>query len=110
MQWQFVGLEYDWDAYEKIFANFDLPPQTPTEAWRAAVPVYNNNGKQIGQATSGAWSPTLKKKNLALASLKTGTFNIGDTIQIEVTAEYERKKCPVTICKQMFFNPDRKRG
>lgn len=106
--WQFVGLEYDWDAYEKIFANFDLPPQTPAQAWRTAVPVYNKNGKQIGRATSGAWSPILKK-NLALASIKTGNFTMGDTLHIEVTAEYERKSCPVTVCKPMFFNPDRKR-
>ena len=108
-KWQFVGLEYNWDSFERIFADYDLPPQLPTEAWRTAVPVYNNNGKQIGQATSGSWSPTLKK-NLALASLKTEYFNMEDTLQIEVTAEYERKKCPVTIHKPMFFNPERKRG
>ena len=108
-RWQFVGLEYDWDAYESIFAKFDLPPQTPSGAWRTAVPVYGRNGKQIGQATSGAWSPTLKK-NLALASIRTGHFTMGDTLQIEVTAEYERKRCPVKVCKPMFFNPDRKRN
>jgi aminomethyltransferase len=107
--WQFVGLEYDWDAYEKIFAKFDLPPETPAGAWRTGVPVYKKSGNQIGQATSGTWSPTLKK-NLALASLKTGNFSIGDTLYIEVTVEYERKTCPVTVCQPMFFNPDRKRG
>jgi aminomethyltransferase len=107
--WQFVGLEYDWEAFEEIFAKFDLPPQTPAGAWRTGVPVYNKSGKQIGQATSGAWSPTLKK-NLALASLKTADFSMGDTLYIEVTAEYERKKCPVTVSKPMFFNPDRKRA
>ena len=107
--WQFVGLEYDWDAYEGIFAKFDLPPQTSAGAWRIGVPVYDGSGKQIGQATSGAWSPTLKK-NLALASLRTGEFSLGDTVFIEVTAEYERKKCPVTVCKPMFFNPERKRA
>jgi len=107
--WQFVGLDYDWEAYEEIFAKFDLPPQTSAGAWRTAVPVYSKSGKQIGQATSGAWSPTLKK-NLALASLKTGNFSIGDTLNIEVTAEYERKTCPVIVSKPMFFNPKRKRG
>lgn len=107
-EWQFVGLEYDWDAFEAIFASYDLPPETPAGAWRTALPVYNRNGKQIGQATSGAWSPTLKK-NLALASIRTSEFAFGDTLRIEVTAEYERKDCPVTVTKPMFFDPKRKR-
>ncbi len=107
-EWEFVGLEYDWDAFEAIFADYDLPPETHAGAWRTGVPVYRKGGKQVGQATSGAWSPTLKK-NLALASLKTGEFSLGDTLYIEVTAEYERKRCPVTVAKPMFFNPERKR-
>ncbi len=108
-KWQFVGLEYDWESFEKIFAEFDLPPQTSAGAWRTAVPVYGKSGNQIGQATSGAWSPTLKK-NLALASLRTGEFKKGETLFIEVTAEYERKRCPVTVTKPMFFDPARKRS
>ena len=106
--WSFVGLEYDWDAYEQIFANYDLPPETHPGAWRSAVPVYGEDGSQIGQATSGTWSPTLKK-NLALASIK-GDVPIGETLYIEVTAEYERKTCPATVANPMFFDPKRKRG
>ncbi|MDH3493813.1 MAG: aminomethyltransferase family protein [Acidobacteriota bacterium] len=107
--WQFVGLEYDWEAFEEIFARFDLPPQTHSGAWRTAVPVYGRSGKQVGQATSGAWSPTLKK-NLALASLRNDDYSKGDALFIEVTAEYERKRCPVRVSDPMFFNPERKRG
>lgn len=108
-KWQFVGLEYDWESYEQLFADYDLPPQTPAGAWRTPVPVYRKNGKQIGQATSGSFSPTLKK-NLALASVLTDNIKIGDVLHIEVTAEYERRTCPVTVSKPMFYNPDRKRG
>ncbi|QQS40444.1 MAG: aminomethyl transferase family protein [Acidobacteriota bacterium] len=108
-RWRFVGLEYDWDAFEAIFAKFDLPPETPAGAWRTPVPVFGMDGEQIGQATSGAWSPTLKK-NLALASLRSGQFRIGERVQIEVTAEYERKLCPATVAEPMFYDPKRKRA
>lgn len=108
-EWSFVGLQYDWEAYEKIFAKHDLGPETPHGAWRTGVPIYNQNGLFIGQATSGTWSPTLKQ-NIALASLKTHEFKMGDTLQIEVTCEYERLKCPITVMPPMFFNPDRKRA
>ncbi len=40
-------------------------PSLPTVAWRTSAPVYKD-GKQIGYATSGCWSPLLKKY-LALA-------------------------------------------
>jgi aminomethyltransferase len=108
-KWSFVGLDYDWEAYEKLFAIYDLAPETPHGAWRTALPVFNGYGEQVGQATSGAWSPTLKK-NLALASIKTDSFKMGDTLKIEATAEYERKTCPVKVCPTMFYNPERKRS
>ena len=57
--WSLVGLELDWDEYEALFAEFDLPPQVPHTAWRDAVPVYDARGRQVGQATSGAWSPRI---------------------------------------------------
>lgn len=107
--WAFVGLEYDWPALEALFARYDLPPETPHGAWRTPLPVYDRTGKQIGQATSGAWSPTLKK-NLALASVQTSHSTIGRELLIEVTVEFERLKAPVRVTSPLFFDPERKRA
>jgi len=107
--WSFVGLEYDWVEYEKLFAKHKLGPETPHGAWRTGIPVYDNEGEHIGQATSGTWSPTLKQ-NIALASIKTNAFKKADTLQIEATCEFERLKCPVAVKAPMFFNPERKRA
>jgi aminomethyltransferase len=79
--WQFVGLEVDWDSLEGLYAEVGLPPRLPTIAWRTSVPVYVD-GRQVGYATSGCWSPLLKKY-LALAHLesahaKPGTGAIND--------------------------------
>jgi len=108
-QWRFVGLEIDWDDYERLFANYGLPPQVRSGGWRDAVPLYDRRGRQIGQATSGAWSPLLKK-NLALATVAAVHASVGERMQIEVTAEYERKTVGATVVKLPFFNPARKRS
>ena len=108
--WSLVGLEYDWDEYEAIFAEFGLPAQVPGGAWRDALPVYDRRGgKQVGQATSGAWSPLLKK-NLALASVRTPHCAPGTRLAIEVTAEYERRHVGVTVTRTPFLDLPRKRA
>ncbi len=106
--WTTMGLEYDWDEYEALHARFGLPPSAPSAAWRAAVPVYDRNGRQVGQATSGAWSPILKK-NLAIACLKTAHARPGDRLSVEVTVEYERHKVSARVVPLPFFDPERKR-
>jgi aminomethyltransferase len=107
--WGVVGLRYDWDEYEALFAKKGLPPQVPAGAWRDGVPVYDRTGKQVGQATSGAWSPMLKA-NLALASVRAPCFELGTRLQIEVTVEYERHRVGAVVEKTPFYNPERKRS
>jgi aminomethyltransferase len=108
-EWASVGLVYDWPAFERLFAEFGLPPQLPGGAWRSAIPTYNEKGKQVGQATSGAWSAILKD-NLALATVKSAYAKPGTVLQIEVTVEYERRRVPAIVTKTPFFDPPRKKA
>ena len=103
-----VGLEIDWDDFESLHERYDLPPEICTEAWRDPVPVYATNGTQVGQATSGAWSPTLKR-NLALATVRPSHAEIGQVLQIETTVEFVRHRIRATVVKKPFFDPPRKR-
>jgi len=108
-EWATVGLVYDWPAFERLFAEFGLPPQLPGGAWRTPVPVYNKKGLQVGQGTSGAWSAILKD-NLALATVKSAYATPGTTLQIEVTVEFERRRVPAVVTKTPFFDPPRKKA
>ncbi len=105
----FVGLEYDWDEYEALFARHGLPPEVPNHAWRTAVPVYSEHGAHVGQATSGSWSPILKK-NLALATVQSAYAQVGQRLRIEVTVEYVRESVRATVVKKPFFDPPRKKA
>ncbi len=106
--WQLVGLEISWEELEALYASFDLPPSLPVTARRDGIPVYSDDGRQVGQATSHTWSPLLKKY-LAIASVRRGHEATGTKLQIEHTVEYERRKVTATVAPLPFYDPERKR-
>ncbi len=106
--WQLVGVEVDWNSLEDIYAQFNLTPRLVGRASRQAVPVYSDVG-QIGQVTSHAFSPLLKKY-IGLASIKSQDAHHGARVSVEVTVEYTRQKAQATLVPLPFFNPPRKRA
>ena len=106
-QWQFVGLEVEWDSLERLYDEAGLAPQLPSAAWRTSVPVYAGD-EQVGYATSGGWSPLLKKY-IALAHLRSHWASIGTSLEMEVTVEHRRKRAAARVVKKPFFDPERKR-
>jgi aminomethyltransferase len=106
--WRFVGLSIEWTSLERLFGEYALPPQLPAIAWRTSTPVYRD-GKQIGYATSGCWSPLLKR-SLALAHLRAPHFEPGTPVQIETTVEHQRKRADAVVAALPFFDPERKRA
>jgi aminomethyltransferase len=106
--WGFVGLEIDWVSFEGLFARHHLPPQIANVPWRVSVPIYAG-GSQVGYATSGCWSPLLKKP-LALAHLTRPHFAAGTRVEIEVTVEHKRLRANATVRELPFYDPERKRA
>ena len=106
--WRFMGIEVDWDSLERLYADVGLPPKLPTTAWRASVPIYVG-GMQVGYATSGCWSPLLKRY-IALAHLEGSAGESGTIVDMEVTVEHRRRRATATVGPLPFFNPDRKRA
>lgn len=106
--WRFMGVEVDWDGLERLYAEVGLPPKLPTTAWRASTPLYVG-GVQVGYATSGCWSPLLKRY-VALAHLEGPYGEPGTRVEMEITVEHRRKRAPATVRALPFFNPPRKRA
>jgi len=106
--WGFVGLEIDWESFERLFRAHGLPPQIPNIAWRMSAPMYRD-GKQVGYATSGCWSPLLKK-SLALAHLRAPHFTPDTPVKIEITVEHRREVADAVVRKLPFYDPERKKA
>jgi aminomethyltransferase len=107
-QWQFVGIEIEWQSLERLYAEVGLATHLPATAWRTSVPIYAGN-EQAGYATSGGWSPLLKKY-IALAHLRARWAAPGTPLEIEITVEHRRKRAAARVVKKPFFDPERKRA
>jgi aminomethyltransferase len=106
--WNFVGLEVDWESLEAVHMERGLPPRLPSVAWRVSQPVYIGS-MQVGYATSGCWSPLLKKY-LALAHIQQPHYRVGKTLELEITVEHRRKRAEARVVKLPFFDPPRKKA
>ena len=107
--WNFVGIEIQWKELEKLYRQVGLPPDLPSKAWRTSVPLYNKQNQQVGYATSGTWSPILKRY-IALAHIKSKYARVGAELMFELKIEHLRKKTKAVVVKTPFFNPERKRS
>jgi len=103
-----VGLQIDWQTVERFYWDMGLPPQPPTEPWREKVPLYSGY-RQIGWATSGCWSPLLKRY-IAIATVASPYSRPGTRVEIEVAVEWERHRAPATVVERPFFEPERKKA
>jgi aminomethyltransferase len=109
-QWKLIGIEVDWEPLEQLYNELGLAPKLPTAAWRTSVPLYSlGTGMQVGYATSGCWSPLLKRY-IALAHLEARYGESGTAVEMEVTVEHRRRRAAATVRPLPFFNPERKRA
>ena len=107
-EWEFVGIEIEWAQLEKHYRKAGLAPGLPSTAWRTSTPLYSGS-EQVGYATSGAWSPILKRY-IALAHIKNGYSKEGTVLDFELKVEHFRKLTPAKVVKTPFFDPERKRS
>jgi aminomethyltransferase len=103
---EIVGLEVDWTEVEALYEQYELPPVAPVAASRSAVPVMSG-GRQVGRATTTAWSPTLKRL-IALATVDAPHFKTGTSVKVEITIEGTRHFAAATVVPTPFFHPPRK--
>ena len=103
---QIVGLAVDWTEVEALYERYELPPVAPVAASRSAVPVMSG-GRQVGRATTTAWSPTLKRL-IALATVDSPHFKTGTSLKIEITIDGTRHFVAATVVPTPFFHPPRK--
>ncbi len=108
-EWALVGLVIEWESLEAAYDRVSLPPQVPHTAWRQSIPLYDSRGREAGYATSGGFSPMLKRY-LALATVRSAYSAPGTRLEMEITVEHMRRRARATVVKTPFFDPPRKRA
>ena len=103
-----VGLELDWLDLERLYARAGLTPALSAHAWRAQVPVFAG-GRQIGTATSGTWSPSLKKL-MALATVDARFEVSGTPVSLDWTVEGRPGRLLGRVAPLPFLDPPHRRA
>lgn len=102
-----VGLAVDHAEFMRQHHALGLTVPFPFTAWRAVIPLHAS-GEQVGYATSGVWSPTLKQY-LALGHVQPAHAAPGSVLTIELEVDRFRRPFAATVAKLPFFNPARKK-
>lgn len=122
--WQLVGLEIDMLHLEQMHDQMGLPCAVPPTAWRCHVPLYPATSAmfsalksgsavtpltQIGYATSGTWSPLLKKY-VCLATVESRFAKLGTQLSMETMVDTQRRYVNAKVVPKPFFDPERKKA
>ena len=107
-EWNLVGIEIEWEELENLYRDVGLAPGLPSTAWRTSTPLFHGD-EQVGYATSGCWSPILKRY-IALAHIKSEFSQLGSKLKFEIKVEHFRKLTPAKVVNMPFFDPERKRS
>jgi aminomethyltransferase len=103
-----VGLELDLNVFEAAYLDLGYPIEHPLRAWRHVTPL-TRKGETIGRATSGTFSPLLKR-SIALGFLPVKHADVGSTVGIEWQIEETRQTIPATVVPLPFLDLPRKRS
>jgi aminomethyltransferase len=103
-----VGLEIDHVAYTRAHEAIGLSVPLPFVPWRAVVPIFQG-AEQVGYATCGTWSPTVKKY-IALAQVAPAVAKPGTALSIDLMVDRRRVPFAAAVAALPFFNPERKRA
>ena len=103
-----VGLELDLNVFEAAYLDLGYPIEHPLRAWRHVTPL-TRKGETIGRATSGTFSPLLKR-SIALGFLPVKHADVGSTVGIEWQIEETRQSIPATVVPLPFLDLPRKRS
>ncbi|MGA1353537.1 MAG: aminomethyltransferase family protein [Candidatus Limnocylindrus sp.] len=103
-----VGLELDLNVFEDAFLDLGYAIEHPLRAWRHVTPLTRKS-ETIGRATSGTFSPLLKR-SIALGFLPSKHAEVGSSVGIEWQIEETRQQIPATVVPLPFLDLPRKRS
>jgi glycine cleavage system T protein (aminomethyltransferase) len=102
-----TGLVVDWRAWDRVHDEAGLIPPKDHTPVQEEMFVYDDDGAQVGYATSFMYSPMLQR-HIALARVPVASAAPGSQVNIEIPVSHRYIHVPAVTARTPLWNPQRK--
>ncbi len=102
-----TGLVVDWQAWDRIHDEAGLIPPKDHTPIQEEMFVYDDDGAQVGYATSFMYSPMLQR-HIALARVPVDAAAPGSKVNLEIPVSHRYVHVAAHTARLPLFNPERK--
>jgi aminomethyltransferase len=106
-RWRLTGLLVDWKDYDRLFTTAGLIPPKDHTPVQDELYVYDDDGGQIGYATSFMYSPVLQR-HIALARVPLDLAAPGSAVKLELPVSHRYEYVTAVTARTPLYNPDRR--
>jgi aminomethyltransferase len=106
-RWKLTGLMVDWREYDRIFEAGGLVPPKDHTPIHDEYYIYDDEGKQLGYATSQMYSPRLQR-HIALARVPLDRQAPGSRVRLELAVNHRYEYFDAYVTRLPLYNPPRK--
>jgi len=106
-RWKLTGLVFDWQDYDRHFDEAGLIPPKDHTPIDEEYYVYDDDGKQLGYATSQMYSPMLQR-HIALARVPLDLTKPGSRVKVELAVSHRYEYFDAVVTRLPLYNPDRR--
>ena len=106
-RWRLTGLIVDWDDYDRTYDRAGLIPPKDHTPVHDEYFVYDDDGTQVGYATSLMYSPMLQR-HIALTRVRPGLAAPGHAVKLELDVNHRYEYVTARTARLPLYNPARK--
>jgi aminomethyltransferase len=106
-RWKLTGLVFDWRDYDRHFDEAGLIPPKDHTPIDEEYYVYDDDGKQLGYASSQMYSPMLQR-HIALARVPLDLTKPGSRVKVELAVNHRYEYFDAVVARLPLYNPDRR--
>ena len=106
-RWKLTGLVLDWQDYDRHYDAAGLIPPKDHTPIQDEYYVYDDDGTQLGYATSLMYSPMLQR-HIALARVPLDRTTPGSRVKLELPVNHRYEYFDAAVNRLPLYNPDRR--
>jgi aminomethyltransferase len=106
-RWRLTGLILDWQAHDRIYGAAGLIPPKDHTPIQDEYYVYDDDGRQLGCATSLMYSPILQR-HIALARVPLELSTPGSRVKLEQAVSHKYEYFGAVVARTPLYNPERR--